>query len=225
MFVARRYGEQLLFVTEYVADRTSPSISGEDMSDAMLKWAKSFGGRPDHALTTFIDNIEKESKKFPDCGADDDQAHIYMKIVPVAALHAGKDTLLENVVTAIRVHQNNPTALAFGISSARLLEAVILGAPLEEALETVQKNMSDDFKKAEISDEIQQKVQTAFENGKKYAENVDMKTMDSMLLGEWMTSRRHLNIGFDFEISFLTPKIDVSFFIYWGRFFASIDEG
>jgi hypothetical protein len=69
------YGEQMLFATEYVADKTTSSssmvsfISGEDMSDSMLKWGKSFGGRPDHALTTFIGNIEKESKKYPDCGA------------------------------------------------------------------------------------------------------------------------------------------------------------
>jgi ADP-ribosylglycohydrolase len=67
------YGEQLLFVTEYVA--SSQSVDGHAMSQAMLEWAESFGGRPDHALTTFMANMNKEdgSGQWPNCGADDDQ--------------------------------------------------------------------------------------------------------------------------------------------------------
>jgi hypothetical protein len=107
-----------------------------------------------------------------------------MKIVPVVGRYAGSDNVVENVVTAIRVHQNNPTAFAFGIVSARLLEAVILGAPLHEALETVQKNMAGDMTQAGISDDVQKDVQEAFTKGKQYGEDTGMKTMDDMLLGE-----------------------------------------
>ena len=68
------YGEQLLFVTQYVAStvRQPEQMTGSSMSTAMYEWATTFGGRPDHATTTFISNINAE-KKYPECGADDDQ--------------------------------------------------------------------------------------------------------------------------------------------------------
>ncbi len=67
------YGEQLLFVTEYVASKGK--VDGAEMSKAMLDWSNTFGGRPDHALTTFKENMNKEdgSGQWPNCGADDDQ--------------------------------------------------------------------------------------------------------------------------------------------------------
>lgn len=64
------YGEQLLFVTEYVMDHST--LDGAKMSQALVKWAKTFGGRPDHALSTLVQNIEN-GKVWPDCGADDSQ--------------------------------------------------------------------------------------------------------------------------------------------------------
>ncbi len=67
------YGEQLLFVTEYLAK--NGNVDGAEMSKAMLAWAESFRGRPDHALNTFVENMKKEdgSGQWPSCGADDDQ--------------------------------------------------------------------------------------------------------------------------------------------------------
>ena len=69
------YGEQLLFVTEHVATTMGQDLNGESMSQAMLEWASSFGGRPDSALLNFVENMQKEDKsgKWPDCGADDHQ--------------------------------------------------------------------------------------------------------------------------------------------------------
>ena len=81
------YGEQLLFVTQYTAQQTSSSSSGAEtgeltgieMSTAMYEWATSFGGRPDHATLTLIENI-KAKKIYPDCGADDDQGTYYVSV-------------------------------------------------------------------------------------------------------------------------------------------------
>ena len=67
------YGEQLLFVAEYVASTMEGEVEGRAMSERMLEWAKTFGGRPDHATTLFVENMEKNDKPYPDCGADDDQ--------------------------------------------------------------------------------------------------------------------------------------------------------
>ena len=60
-----------------------------------------------------------------------------MKIVPVACLYAGKIDMLERVKEAIMVHQTNKTAIMFGMAAAFLLESIILGADLKEALEKV----------------------------------------------------------------------------------------
>jgi len=59
-------------VTQYTAQHAETELTGMDMSTAMFDWATTFGGRPDHATTTFVENI-KANKMYPECGADDDQ--------------------------------------------------------------------------------------------------------------------------------------------------------
>lgn len=180
------YGEQLLFVTEYTAGNGSGIFSGQDMSLAMLEWAETFGGRPDHALTQFVENMKLDDKakggQWPNCGADDDQAHIYMKVVPVTCRYAGSTQLVDKVSQAIQVHQNNKKAMAFGVVSARILEAVLLGAPsLKVALSTVELNMKDDLET--YYPEQKQDVLDAFAYGKERGLD-NTKTMDDVLL-EW----------------------------------------
>ena len=60
-----------------------------------------------------------------------------MKVVPVTCLYAGEIDMLERVKEAIMVHQTNPAAIHFGMAAAHLLEAIILGSTLKEALEKV----------------------------------------------------------------------------------------
>ena len=88
------YGEQMLFVTDHVA-KTGKNLTGETMSQAMLEWALSFGGRPDSALKTFIDNMQKEnnSGKWPNCGADDDQGVLFVTVVNLCAERKARDIL------------------------------------------------------------------------------------------------------------------------------------
>lgn len=151
------------------------------MSDAMLEWATTFGGRPDHALTTFIENMKKPdgAGKWPNCGADDDQAHIYMKVIPIVSRFAGSPQLVDKLTQAIRVHQNNEKAIAFGIVAGRLLEAIILGAPLDEALETVQLNVAEDLATSDFKDEVLK----AFARGKLAGtEDGGAKTLNDVLL-------------------------------------------
>ena len=83
------YGEQLLFVTQYTASKSSSSsslsssssssssskeLTGDDMSHAMFQWATTFGGRLDHATTTFMEHIQA-NQMYPECGANDDQGN------------------------------------------------------------------------------------------------------------------------------------------------------
>jgi ADP-ribosylglycohydrolase len=86
-----------------------------------------------------------------------------MKVIPVTCRYAGSSKLVQKVTEAIKVHQNNEQAVAFGVASAWLLEAVLLGAPLHEALGTLEANLSDELK----SFEFKQEVIKAFARGKK----------------------------------------------------------
>lgn len=171
------YGEQLLFATQHVAE--SGGVEGESMSRAMLKWAQTFGGRADGALKTFVENMTEKGRTWPDCGADDHQAHLYMKVVPVVARYAQQEELVDRLVQAIRVHQNNPQAIAFGIAAARLLEAVLLGAPLEEALKTVESNVGEDLVRAGVESQ-KDSVLEALAKGQ--AAGKTDQTLDEVLL-------------------------------------------
>lgn len=98
-----------------------------------------------------------------------------MKIVPVVCRFCGSSDLIPKVREAILVHQNNQKAVAFGIISARLLEAVLLGAPLSEALATIEANIAEEL---ETSDH-KQEVLDAFVRGKKAGQKGT--TLDQLL--------------------------------------------
>ena len=107
-------------------------------------------------------------------------AHIYMKIVPITCRYAGSKDLKEIVVDAVRVHQNNPTAVAFGIAASRILEAVLLGATsIPEALDTVQSNIQGDLSG---DGETAQAVLEAFARAKTFAAEKEKSLSD--ILGE-----------------------------------------
>lgn len=98
-----------------------------------------------------------------------------MKIVPVVCKFAGAPDLKEKVTMAIKTHQNNAMAVKFGLASARILEAVVLGAPsLGEALETVESNLVQDLGAAEAKE-----VQEAFGKAKAFA--ATEKTLSEIL--------------------------------------------
>lgn len=141
------YGEQLLFVVEYLV-KTNGLVDGQDMTQEMVSWADSaYTGRLDHALTQLVENVKEKGKKFPESGADDNQAHCFIKAIPVACIYAGKPELSNKVEEAIRVHQNNDMAVAFGVASARLLEVVLLGGNIPNTLSDL-KDVEDQPKQA-----------------------------------------------------------------------------
>jgi hypothetical protein len=143
------YGEQLVFVTDYAkemaaaASSTSttsascPVLEASHLTLALQAWATSFGGRPDHALTLTLENIAKqEAAANGFYGASDEQAHAFVKAIPITALYANEplETTLRHLDTAIRVHQNHDTAVAFGSATAVLLRSVLGGASMSQAL-------------------------------------------------------------------------------------------
>jgi len=70
---------------------------------------------------------DREDDDFQSCGApDDDQAHFFVKIVPMTCLFLGHKHRRHYVEQAIRVHQNNDQAVMFGLALSNLLERVLL---------------------------------------------------------------------------------------------------
>lgn len=138
------YGEQLLFVTECLIE-SGGSIDGSKLTEKLFQWAdKDYTGRKDHALGLVIENV-KAGKTFPESGADDNQAHCYMKVVPVVCLNAGKPDLKEKVENAIRVHQNNDQAVGFGWAAAQILERALLSGEFPDSA-FVESTLTEDAK-------------------------------------------------------------------------------
>ena len=241
------YGEQLLFVTQYVATTTPINVvTGPGMSTEMWKWATTFGGRPDHATTTFVEHM-KAGKVYPECGADDDQgmcvlmclcvyiykyielpcilrwllaavnprttkkqrcdvtqlyvflfslhdfvtAHIFMKVVPVTCRYINgpnNSLLIQKVAEIIRVHQNNDTAVAFGIIAARILEAIMLSSlsstpvSLLQSLDAVYDQARSDLESilGSSKSDVIETVLVAYQRGKQAA--TEFATLDDLLL-------------------------------------------
>ncbi|KAI8465601.1 MAG: ADP-ribosylation/Crystallin J1 [Monoraphidium minutum] len=76
-----------------------------------------------------------EGKRGRDVGhPTDHQANCFAKVPLLVARYAGSPELMDKVEAAVRVQQNNDRAVLFGKAGAALLERVVLGASLEDAL-------------------------------------------------------------------------------------------
>jgi ADP-ribosylglycohydrolase len=142
------YGELLLFTTQHIA--ATGQVDTTAMMEQLHEWAESeYSGRKDGAIKAFVENV-KAGKTYPECGADDNQAICYMKVVPVTCLYAGKPELKQKVEEAIRVHQNNDVAVAFGVASACILERALLTGSLPDAsfVESLDQQVKDAWNKA-----------------------------------------------------------------------------
>lgn len=87
-----------------------------------------------HSIITTLDNVKAGAKGDFRGDDKDDQADCTAKIAAVVAVFAGKDELEAKVEAAVRTSQNNDRAVAFTQVFAKLLEAVLLGKPISEAL-------------------------------------------------------------------------------------------
>jgi ADP-ribosylglycohydrolase len=125
-------------------------VHGEAIALAQLTWAKTDPGRLDHATKTFVENMEKPdgSGRWPSCGADDSQANCFARLVPVTILYAGSAQREAKVEEAIRVTQNNPTAVKFGLCGSGILNSVLLGKTIGEALADAKANADDELRDA-----------------------------------------------------------------------------
>lgn len=86
------------------------------------------------SIAGFLQNVSA-GRGWPRCGTRDGSSDCFVKIVPVVALYAGREDMLEHVEDVVRVTQNNSTTVAYAVAAARILERIILeGSCGEEAI-------------------------------------------------------------------------------------------
>ncbi|CAD7966733.1 unnamed protein product [Amoebophrya sp. A120] len=78
------------------------------------------------SLDKFLRNVTILGKKFPTCGSNDGSSDCFIRAVPVVALHAGREDMLEQVAAVVRITQNNALTVAYACAAARILEQIIL---------------------------------------------------------------------------------------------------
>ncbi|XP_066294263.1 crystallin J1A-like [Branchiostoma lanceolatum] len=88
------------------------------------------------------DFLKKTEAGKDDTGSkEDDQVDGATKVAPLVALYAGQPCMLEKVEDALRVTQNSDTAVAAGLTTARILEQYILYGRKDRVIETVMEEM------------------------------------------------------------------------------------
>jgi ADP-ribosylglycohydrolase len=134
-------GEQALALLQFLRGRenAAAAIDGDEWAVALHAWSKAYTGRRDHALQLFVANMEA-GKKYPETGADDNQAQSFGKVPSVLYTHVAGDggdddeaLYLANVDVCVRAHQNNDLNAAAALFWARLLRRVAVGGDTVQA--------------------------------------------------------------------------------------------
>mmetsp|Transcript_60115 Transcript_60115/g.178238 ORF Transcript_60115/g.178238 Transcript_60115/m.178238 type:complete len:426 (-) Transcript_60115:79-1356(-) len=131
------HGEYLLFFTQYLSKRGETS-SAKQMHNALKVWAETPEGCPPHQE---IQNFRTQRGAGEnERGPFGDQVHCFIKVIPLTCLFAGKLERRTKVEDVLRIDQENDadqqrcTDVAFGLALSDILDALILGQPLDQAL-------------------------------------------------------------------------------------------
>ncbi|CAH1271122.1 Hypp4566 [Branchiostoma lanceolatum] len=155
------YGDQAYVILESLAE-----CQGLDIADLKQRMYRMFGPGTDYddaqnleykphegvkasypingswrqaSIKDFLKNTEAGKD---DTGSEeDDQVDGATKVAPLVALYAGQPCMLEKVEDALRVTQNSDTALAAGLTTARILEQFVLYGKRDGVIETVMEEM------------------------------------------------------------------------------------
>lgn len=135
------FAEQMLVYLRSLADEGAfdPRAVADSYAEyysAAASAKRPFTSYMDLASTQFLAHFNA-GRRWPHTGGDDAETNAVAHVLPVAAMRAGRPNFLRDCEDAIRVVQNNDDAVAFGLTFARMLEAVILGASVPEAIATV----------------------------------------------------------------------------------------
>ncbi|CAJ1348851.1 unnamed protein product, partial [Effrenium voratum] len=125
--------------------KKNPTDESGQVIESERKWSMPLPGPWRHgSIKGFLKNYVTDKKGFPECGSSDEQVDGVCKVAPVAALLAGKESMLPSVDAAVRVVQNTDKAAAFACGFARVLEKLVLGAEsVSDAIFAAQADLAD----------------------------------------------------------------------------------
>lgn len=148
--------EQIRYLKNYTA-KLSTTRQGNDLVTAveafmtMVFDSEAVGKQAALAARYFDQN------RHPRSGADDNQISACSMVPVVTLLFAGKRNLAATVDEAIRITNHNDEAVTYGVYAARVLERVILGSPVQAALDDALRQ-SEDFH------DLYEKIKTALDS-------------------------------------------------------------
>ena len=95
---------------------------------------KAYTGRLNSINKKFLEQWDAGAR-WPSCGVSGDtQAHSLVRVPPLVARYAGAAPLRDAVSDAVRVHQADTAPADFAVALAAILERIVLGATLSDAL-------------------------------------------------------------------------------------------
>jgi hypothetical protein len=144
------YGEQALatlklarqLVSKHENGVISAPLDGDAFATRFSEWTMSYTGREDHMIKGFKENIAKGAK-YPDCGADDDQAQSFGKLATIASVFEGSEHMLSSIEIAVRTMQNNQLNVDITQFLGRMLQAVVAGQSIKEAYQVAKASLPD----------------------------------------------------------------------------------
>lgn len=98
-----------------------------------LNESRRFNSYYDNATKGFLANVAA-GQKWPHTGDGDTETNAVAHVLPVVVMRAGRPSFLQDAEAAIRIVQDNDDAVAFGLTFARILERVILGDSIVDAV-------------------------------------------------------------------------------------------
>jgi len=159
------YGEAALLMLQSIAEKGF--FSPQDFGARFVAYFTSpdYHGYLDHATKGTLENFRPFADKFPDspfhfqAGADDDQPATATRLAPVVVAHAKDDELLRVVESATRVCQNNSRAVVYLKCHAMIIEALLGGSGLPEAVKAAASSVAGE---PEFGRELSGLVETVF---------------------------------------------------------------
>lgn len=106
----------------------------ERLAEDSYAYFKAYTGRLNSLSKKYIE-LWEGGARWPSCGVrGDSQAHSLVRVPAIVARYHGKPEMQDMVVDAVRVNQDDQTAIDYAVAYAVILERVVQGASVSEAL-------------------------------------------------------------------------------------------
>lgn len=133
------YGAQMLAMEEAI--RVNGGYEELTYIESFQRWFDFGGlwqGYTDHPTRQTLLNLhyrKQHEEPLTSCGADDTQNPALSKLPPLVALHCEDDDFMDKVESAVRVTNNNDTAVAYAKAIALMLKSAIAGHSPQQCVE------------------------------------------------------------------------------------------